>query len=168
MVSPEKDYAFLNDDNYWIRDDNPGSTTELNCQAACAANAACLMARFGTSAPGDDAQKCDLLLETPAGEKAVAIKAGGDVGTDFAVYTVPAALVVGVEVTDLSSSNLTAEKCLGACRTRAQCELVTFDAAQLQNVNATGPCVLFRSDFDTEWNSIFHIQGNKLFSDLGL
>lgn len=168
MVTPNKDYVFLNDDSYWTRDNTLGSTTELNCHAACAANPACLMARFGTSATGDDAQKCDLLLETPTGEKAVALKTDGEMGTEFAVYTVPAALVIGVEMTDVPSSNFTAEQCLGACRTSAQCELATFDAAQLQNVNATGPCALFRSDFDTEWNSIFHIQGNKLFSDLGL
>eukprot|EP00775_Hariotina_reticulata_P014240 gene14240-14388_t len=167
LLSPIKDYAPLNDDSFWSRQASLGSTTQQDCQAACDGNPACMMTRFGTAAPGADAQQCDLLLEAPAGQKAVAFKAGGDLGLDFAVYTIPAGLVIGVQVLDLSASNFTASQCMGACRAnRAQCELATFDAAQLQDVNATGSCALFRSDYDAEWASMFHVQGEKLFGDL--
>jgi hypothetical protein len=100
-----------------------------------------------------------LLLESESGSQVVGFKA--DQGADYALYKVPDTLTVGVSVTD--AGNLTPKECMAACAASGQCEMISMVAA---NLPATaGPCRLFGSQLEPEWTGMYHIQGNRLYTD---
>jgi hypothetical protein len=88
------------------------------CYCHCCRNrtAAAAAAPAATGPPA-----CQLLLEDPAGQQVIGLKAGG--GMDYVMYTVDEGLAVG-ELMEQHASK-TPEECMAACATNG-CELVSL------------------------------------------
>jgi hypothetical protein len=153
MVDASNDYFTLSDDSLWT-DDN--AKTSVACSEACRMSSLCAMYRF---ANGQDTPRCQLLLEVESGSEVIGFKA--DQGADYALYKIPETLAVGVLVKD--AGKLTPKECMAACAASGQCEIISMVAA---NLPATaGPCRLFGSQLEPEWTGMYHIQGNRLYTD---
>lgn len=156
MVDADADYFPLSDDSKW--QDLVSATSSSDCQHTCDDNTACIMYRYSTN-PADN--KCQLLLEDPAGGQVIGLKAAG--GMDYVLYRVDSELTVGALLGDVGAK--TPEECLKSCHagTASGCELVSLSAASLPD--QPGPCVLYKSVMDADWIGMHHVQGNKLFLD---
>jgi hypothetical protein len=153
MVDADNDYFPLSDDSHWTDD---AAKSSVACSEACKTNALCATYRYTN---GQDTPKCQLLLEVETGSQVIGFKA--DQGADYALYKVPETLIVGVLLEDAGSS--TPQHCMAACTASGKCEMVSMVAFNLPET--VGPCKLYGSQLEPEWTGMYHIQGNRLYSD---
>ncbi|WIA42282.1 hypothetical protein OEZ86_008296 [Tetradesmus obliquus] len=154
MVDADNDYFPLSDETKWMP--QAGVESGMVCNRACDDSAACILYRFSSNVNGPPA--CQLLLEDPAGQQLIGLKAGG--GMDYVMYTIDENLAVGVLLAE--HADKTPEQCMAACATNG-CELVSMALPNMPD--APGPCKLYKSVSDADWVGMHHVQGNKLFSD---
>eukprot|EP00882_Tetradesmus_deserticola_P003863 GHRQ01004087.1.p1 GENE.GHRQ01004087.1~~GHRQ01004087.1.p1 ORF type:complete len:520 (+),score=107.65 GHRQ01004087.1:1239-2798(+) len=154
MVDADKDYFSLSDGSKWTV--QAGVASGLACRSACDANTACVLYRFSSNINGSPA--CQLLLEDPAGQQVIGLKAGG--GMDYVMYTVDEDLIVGEPLQQHASK--TPEECMVACAKNG-CELVSLALPNMPD--SPGSCKLYMSAQDADWVGMHHVQGSKLFSD---
>lgn len=91
----------------------------------------------------------------------VGFKAGG--GSDYVLYRVPAGLEVGNLISDAGVK--TPKECMASCSEIGPCEVVSMLAANLESA-AAGPCKLYGSVLDADWVGMYHVTGERLYSDL--
>jgi len=152
MRSPNRDYFTLSDDTTWATEAGPTSPTA--CELACQGDATCLQYRFSIDPA---TPTCQLLRESPAGTQQVGFKLGG--GVDYAVYRLQDTLFFGRQLGSLYVQPNQAA-CIAQCNGNTDCEAFSF-------IEASGDCKMITSDLDPEWRGKFHVQGNRLISDVG-
>eukprot|EP00775_Hariotina_reticulata_P012640 gene12640-12769_t len=154
-------YIHASSDSFWT-DTPSGAATVQDCQAQCSLG--CIMFRY-REAPN----QCSLLMElTPdsgsySNRAAVGWQALTDgVVHDYAFYYVPAQLTIGSLLKDLGPG-LTLRSCMDACSQETSCIVIRVTGSSLKT--SMDSCQLFGYDIDTDFVSVYRVDGSRLFHD---
>lgn len=159
MVTAETDYMPLSDESAWTAQSS--AATQDACKQACRANAKCAMHRFAAD-PAATGDKCYLLLEVTGGVKTWGFKVSSF--DDYSLYQFGSGLTAGVLTASVGT--VTAKQCRDACSKTSKCEMFVIQTASVTDASATTTCELYGSVLDSDWLSVHHIQGNRLYSDV--
>jgi hypothetical protein len=154
-------YLHASSDSFWT-DSPSGAASVEDCQAQCTTG--CIMFRYR-----QDPVQCSLLMELEpesasfSSRAALGFKAYSDgVVHDYAFHYVPNQLTIGNLVEDMGP-NITLKDCMDACFHETKCILIRVTGSSMRA--AMDSCKLFAYDIDTEFVSVYRVDGRRLFHD---
>eukprot|EP00775_Hariotina_reticulata_P012417 gene12417-12553_t len=162
IIEPNQNAYSLSNSSLWVDISGTGPTREA-CVAACQADATCIVMKHADGL-GDVPRTCQkysppATFATDAATQQLGVRVNG--GADWAMYTVPADVTVGMLHED--AGDLTLGECMEACGDVARCEIFSFPSL---NATATGSCKLWSSELDAEYSGVLHVTGSQLYQNL--
>lgn len=133
------------------------ATDGTDCANQCKDSTTCVAFKYTAGA-------CSVVNIDATSTSAMAFKVNG--GVDYAVY--PVASTLGASLGAASSK--TWEACAADCTANGACEAVSYPVDATTGVPLTGSnnCQLFTSELAADYNGMFAVRGNRLYSDLTL
>lgn len=161
IVEPNQNVYSLSNSSLWV-DLSVATVDRDACVVACQADATCLVMRHADGLGDVDwtCQKYSPPSSFPTG--AATQQLGVRAGADWAMYTVPADVTVGM-LRDDEGEDLTLGECMEACGASTRCELFSFPSL---NATSTGSCKLWSSELDAEFSGVLHVTGSQLYKNL--